>query len=104
MAITSKAVSDVAIVRAIFSVVVSVGREGRSAVSAGKGIKGLAINLVQMAVPPVGTTGIGAEFHRLPARSLSQLLSAITAAVRGRMVFCMDGSLGAGKLVSAAEG
>lgn len=104
MAITSEAVSDVTIVRAIFPVVVSIGREGPAAVSAGKGIKSLAIDLIQMAVPPVGTAGVRAELHRLSARSLGQLLSAVSAAVRVRTIFCMDGSLGAGELVSAAEG
>ena len=72
--------------------------------SAGKGIKGLAVDLAQMVVPPVGTAGIGAELHRLSARSLGQLLSAITAAVRVRSFFYMHSGLGAGELVSAAEG
>lgn len=104
MAITSEAVSDVTIVRAVFSVVVSVSRERLSTVSAGKGVKGLAIDLIQMAVPPVGTAGIGAELHRLSARSLGQLLSAVAAAVRVRKFFYMHSGLGAGELVSAAEG
>lgn len=104
MAITSETVSDVTIVRAVFSVVISVGREGLSTVSAGKGVKGLAIDLIQMAVPPVGTAGIGAELHRLSARSLGQLLSAVAAAVRVRKFFYMHSGLGAGELVSAAEG
>ena len=104
MAITSKTVSDIAIVRAVFSVVISVGREGLSTVSAGKGVKGLAIDLIQMAVPPVGTAGIGAELHRLSARSLGQLFSAVAAAVRVRKFFYMHSGLGAGELVSAAEG
>lgn len=98
------AVSDVAIVRAVFSVVVSVGREDFSAVGAGKGIKGLAVDLVQMAVPPFGAAGIGEELHRFSARNLGQLLSAVAATVRVRTIFCMHGSLGAGELVSAAEG
>lgn len=84
--------------------VVSVGREGPAAVSAGKGIKGLAIDFVQMAVPPMGTAGIGAELHRLSARSLGQMLSAVAAAVRVRKFFYMHSGLGAGELVSAAEG
>ena len=71
---------------------------------AGKGIKGLAIDLVQMAVPPVGAAGIGAEFHRFSARSLGQLFSAVAAAVRVRKFFCMHSGLGAGELISAAEG
>lgn len=104
MAITSETVSDVAFVRAIFSVVVSVGRERLPAVSAGEGIKGLAIDLVQMAVPPFGAAGIGAELHRLSTRSLGQWLSAVTAAVRVRAVFYMHSSLSAGELVPAAEG
>lgn len=104
MAITSETVSDIAIVRAVFSVVISVGREGLSTVSAGKGVKGLAIDLIQMAVPPVGTAGIGAELHRLSARSLGQLLSAVAAAVRIRNFFCMHSGLGTGELISAAEG
>lgn len=104
MAVTSEAVSDVAIVRAVFSVVISVSREGLSAVSAGKGIKSLAVDLIQMAIPPVGAAGIGAELHRFSARSLGQLLSAVAAAVRVRKIFCMHSSLGAGELVSAAEG
>lgn len=103
MAITSEAVSDVAIVRAIFSVVVSVGRERLPAVSAGKGIKSLAVDLVQMVVPPFGTAGIGAELHRLAARSLGQLLSAVKAAVRVRAFLYMHSRLGACELVSAAE-
>lgn len=104
MAITSETVSDIAIVRTVFSVVISVGREGLSTVSAGKGVKGLAIDLIQMAVPPVGTAGIGAELHRLSARSLGQLFSAVAAAVRVRKFFYMHSGLGAGELVSAAEG
>lgn len=47
--------------RAIFSVVISVGHERVPAVSADKSIKGLAVDLVQMAVPPVGAAGIRAE-------------------------------------------
>lgn len=104
MAITSEAISDVAIVSAIFSMVISVGRERLSTVSAGEGIKGLAVDLVQMTVPPLGAAGIGAELHRLSARSLGQLLSAVTAAVWVRAFFYMHSSLGAGELVSAAEG
>ena len=104
MAITSEAVSDVTIVRAVFSVVVSVSRERLSTVSAGKGVKGLAIDLVQMAVPPFGAAGIRAELHRLSTRSLGQWLSAVTAAVRVRAVFYMHSSLSAGELVPAAEG
>ena len=84
--------------------VISVSREGLSAVSAGKGIKSLAVDLIQMAIPPVGAAGIGAELHRFSARSLGQLLSAVAAAVRVRKIFCMHSSLGAGELVSAAEG
>ena len=104
MAITSEAVSDVAIVSAVFSVVVSVGCKGPATVSAGKGIKCLAIDLIQMAVPPMGTTGIRAELHRLSARSLDQLLSAVAAAVWVRSFLYMHSGLGAGELISAAEG
>ena len=104
MAITSETFSDIAIVRTVFSVVISVGREGLSTVSAGKGVKGLAMDLIQMAVPPVGTAGIGAELHRLSARSLGQLFSAVAAAVRVRKFFYMHSGLGTGELVSAAEG
>ena len=53
---------------------------------------------------PVGTADIGAELHRLSARSLGQLLSAVAAAVRVRKFFYMHSGLGAGELVSAAEG
>lgn len=84
--------------------VVSVGRKGPATVSAGKGIKCLAIDLIQMAVPPMGTAGIGAELHRFSARSLGQLLSAVAAAVRIRKFFCIHSGLGAGELISAAEG
>ena len=104
MVITSEAVSDVAFVRAIFSVVISVSREGFPAVSAGKGIKGLAVDLIQMAVPPFGAADIRTELNRLAARSLGQLLSAVTAAVRIRAFFYMNSRFGAGELVSAAEG
>ena len=104
MAITSETVSDITIVRAVFSVVVSVSRERPATVSAGKGIKGLAIDLIQMAVPPVGTADIGAELHRLSARSLGQLFSTVAAAVRVRKFFYMHSSLSTGELISAAEG
>ena len=104
MAITSEAVSDVTIVRAVFSAVVSIGSERLPAVSAGKGIKSLTVDLFQMAVPPLGAAGVGAELHRFSARSLRQCLSAVATAVQVRTVFRMHSALGAGELVSAAEG
>ena len=84
--------------------VISVGRERLPAAGAGEGIKGFTVDLVQMAVPPVGTAGIGAELHRLSARSLGQLFSAVAAAVRVRKFFCMHSGLDTGELISAAEG
>lgn len=105
MAITTfEAVCDVAVVGAVFSMVISVGREWLPAAGAGEGIKGFAVDLVQMGVPPASAAGIGAEFHRLAARCLRQRLAAVTAAVRFRLFFYMHSCFGASQIASAAEG
>ena len=105
MAITAfETVCDVAVVRAVFSVVISVGRERLPAAGAGEGLKGFTVDLVQMGVPPVSAAGIGAELHRLAARCLGQWLATITAAVRFWFFFYMYSRFGAGQIASAAEG
>ena len=101
---TFETVCNVAVVRAVFSVVISVGREWLPAAGAGEGIKGFTVDLVQMGVPPVSAAGIGAELHRLAARCLRQRFATIAAAVRVRTIFCMHSGLGAGELISAAKG
>ena len=104
MAITTlEAVCDVAVVGAVFSVVVSIGCEWLSAAGTGEGVKGFTINLFQMGVPPVSAAFIGAELHRLSARCLGQRLSAVAAAVRFRLFFCMHRRFSAGQIASAAE-
>lgn len=84
--------------------VISVGCEWLSAASAGEGIKGFAVDLVQMGVPPVSAAGIGVELHRLSALCLCQRLATIMAAVRFRLFFYMHSCFGAGQIASAAEG
>ena len=101
---TFETVSNVAVVRAVFSVVISVGREWLPAAGAGEGIKGFTVDLVQMGVPPVSAAGIGAELHRLAARCLRQRFATIAAAVRFRFFFYMHSRFGAGQIASAAEG
>lgn len=105
MAITTlETVCDIAVMGAVFSVVISIGREWLPAAGAGEGIKDFTVDLVQMRVPPVSAAVIGAEFHRLSARCLSQRLATVAAAVRVRLFFCMHGCFGAGQITSAAEG
>ena len=105
MAITTfEAVCDIAVMGAVFSVVISIGREWLSAAGAGEGIKGFTIDFVQMCVPPVCAAVIGAELHWLASRCLSQRLATVAAAVRVRLFFCMHGCFGAGQITSAAEG
>ena len=84
--------------------VISIGCEWLPAASAGKGIKGFAVDLVQMGVPPVGAAGIAAEFHRLSARCLRQRFATIAAAVRFRLFLYMHSRFGAGQIAPAAEG
>lgn len=105
MAITTfEAVHDVAVVGAVFSVVISVGREWLPAAGAGEGIKGFAVDLVQMGVPPVSAAIIAAELHWFAARCLGQRLAAVTAAVRLWLFFYMHSRFGTGQIASAAEG
>ena len=94
MAITTfEAVHDVAVVGAVFSVAVPVGRERFPTAGAGKRIKGFAVDLVQMGVPPVSAAVIAAELHRLASRCLCQRLAAVTAAVRLRLFYIVDNRL-----------
>ena len=105
MAITTfEAVHDVAVVGAVFPVAIPVGRERFPTAGAGEGIKGFAVDLVQMGIPPVSAAVIAAELHRLASRCLSQRLAAVTAAVRLRLFFYMHSRFGAGQIASAAEG
>lgn len=105
MAITTvEAVHDVAVVGAVFSVAVPIGRERFTTVSAGKGIKGFAVDLVHMGVPPVSAAVIAAELHRLASRGLGQRLTAVTAAVRLRLFFYMHSRFGTSQIASVAEG
>ena len=82
---------------------ISIGREWLPAAGAGKGIKGFAVDLVQMGVPPACTAVIGAELHRFASRCLSQRLATVEAAVRFRLFFYMHSGFGSGQITSAAE-
>ena len=105
MAITTfEAVHDIAVMGAVFSVVVPVGCERFPTAGAGKGIKGFAVDLVQMGVPPVSTAVIAAELHKLASRCLCQRLAAVTAAVWLRLFFYTHSRFGTGQIASAAEG
>ena len=62
--------SDIALVGAVLPLAVAVGREGLMTAGAGVFIDSLAVDLIEMGVPPLIPAGIAAEPFPLPARSL----------------------------------
>ena len=104
MALTTfETACNVAFVRAIFPVVISIGSERLPAVGTCEEIISLTINLVQMGVPPAGAADIGTELHRLATRCLSQRLATVVATVRLRSFLYIHCRFGAGQIASAAE-
>jgi hypothetical protein len=72
--------SDIALVGAVLPLAVAVGREGLVAARAGVFIDGLAVDLIEMGVPPLIPAGVRAELCLLPAGDLYEGLSAAAAA------------------------
>ena len=81
MAITSKAVSNITGVRAVFAVAVAVGSERLTTVSTGEGVDGgrSPVNCFRVPVPPFLTAFAGAELNGFDAGLLVDRLAAILA-------------------------
>jgi hypothetical protein len=105
MAITAfKPVCDIAGVRAVLTVPVSIGREPFSAVGAVECVDGFPVDLFRVGVPPAESAGVRAEPDFLSTGNLFYWLSAVLAvgAIRRILVACV-GNL-SGEVVPAAKG
>ena len=76
--------SDIALVGTVLPLAVAVSREGLVAAGAGVFIDGLAVDLIEMGVPPLIPAGVRAELCLLPAGDLHEGLSTATAAAHIR--------------------
>lgn len=96
--------SDIALVGAVLPLAVAVGREGLVAARAGVFIDGLAVDLIEMGVPPLIPAGVRAELCLFPAGDLREGLSAATAAAHVRHFLFIRISGVPGEVIPAAEG
>ena len=105
MAVTSEASCDVAGVRTILPAPVPVGREGLSAVSAGKGVDstGASFDSLRMGVPPVLAAFVRTELDLFPAGYLDDGLSAVLADADLRLVLCGLRGLLTGEAIPVTE-
>jgi hypothetical protein len=96
--------SDIALVGAVLPLAVAVGREGLVAAGAGVFIDGLAVDLIEMGVPPLIPAGVRAELCLFPAGDLHEGLSAAAAATHVRRFLFIRISGVSGEVIPAAEG
>ena len=76
--------SDIALVGAVLPLAVAIGCEGLVTAGAGVFIDGLAVDLIEMGVPPLIPAGVRAELCLFPAGDLHEGLSAAAAAAHVR--------------------
>ena len=106
MAVTSEAPCDVAGVGTILSAPVPIGREGLSALGAGKGVDsiGASFDSLRMSVPPALAAFGRTELDLLPTGYLDDGLSAVLADTDLRLVLCGLRGFLTGEAVSMTEG